>query len=79
MDILQKGKNRTSLQLGKNSNNGNPQGIFHTYYGVTDNLTLGLGVMMPWLRKLLGYVHSQLHELSYRGYRFESSGKRNHS
>lgn len=45
MDILQKGKNRTSLQLGKNSNNGNPQGIFHTYYGVTDNLTLGLGVM----------------------------------
>lgn len=45
MDILQKGKNRTSLQLGKNSNNGNPQGIFHTYYGLSDNLTLGLGVM----------------------------------
>ncbi|NME36200.1 hypothetical protein HF862_06385 [Fusobacterium sp. FSA-380-WT-3A] len=45
MDILEKGKNRTSIQVGKNSNNGNPQGISHIYYGLTDNLTVGLGAM----------------------------------
>lgn len=45
MDILQKGKNRSSIQLGKNSNNGNYQGIAHIYYGLTDNLTLGVGTM----------------------------------
>lgn len=45
MDILQRGKSRTSLQLGKNSDNGNSQGISHIYYGVTDNITLGIGAM----------------------------------
>lgn len=45
MDILQKGKNRVSLQLGKNSNDGKNQGISHIYYGISDNLTLGLGIM----------------------------------
>lgn len=45
MDILEKGKNRTSVQLGKNSDNGNSQGIAHVYYGVSNNLTLGIGTM----------------------------------
>lgn len=45
MDILQKGKERVSLQLGKNSDDGKNQGIGHFYYGVTDNITLGVGAM----------------------------------
>lgn len=45
MDILQKGKGRVNLQLGKNSNDGKNQGVSHFYYGITDNLTLGFGAM----------------------------------
>lgn len=45
MDILQKGRERVSLQIGKNSDDGKKQGISHVYYGVTDNITLGVGAM----------------------------------
>lgn len=44
MDILKKGKTRFTVQTGKTSSNGNPQGIVETYYGLTDNITIGAGI-----------------------------------
>lgn len=44
-DLLKKGKNRFSLQFGKVDKKGDTQGIGKYFYGVTDNLTLGVGGM----------------------------------
>lgn len=42
-DLLKKGKDRFSLQLGKTDGIGDQQGIGKYFYGVTDNITLGVG------------------------------------
>lgn len=44
-DLLKKGKDRFSLQLGKTDRTGDQQGIGKYFYGVTDNITLGIGGM----------------------------------
>lgn len=44
-DILGKGKSRVSLQAGKSDETDDKQGIGKVYYGVTDNITMGVGGM----------------------------------
>ena len=44
-NLLKKGKDRFSLQLGKTDGKGDQQGIGKYFYGVTDNITLGIGGM----------------------------------
>lgn len=42
-ELLKKGKYRFSAQSGKNADNGDPQSIVRTFYGLADNLTIGVG------------------------------------
>lgn len=44
-DLLAKGKSRISIQGGKSDSDSNNQGIGKYYYGLSDNLTLGVGGM----------------------------------
>ena len=46
LNILQKGKNKINMQIGKESKTGHEQGNFVLYYGLTDNLTAGVGYGM---------------------------------
>lgn len=43
LNILEKGKNKINLQLGKGSKNGYIQSNFNLLHGITDNLTFGIG------------------------------------
>ena len=45
IDLLKKGKKRFTYQGGRNDENDYFQSIGKVYYGVTDNITLGLGGM----------------------------------
>lgn len=44
-DLLKRGKDRFSVQFGKTDKKENQQGIGKYFYGVTDNITLGVGGM----------------------------------
>ena len=44
-DLLKKGKDRFNIQVGKIDGIGEHQGIGNYFYGITDNLTLGIGGM----------------------------------
>lgn len=44
-NLLKKGKHRFSLQVGQVDKNGDRQGIGKYFYGVTENITLGIGGM----------------------------------
>ena len=41
-ELLKKGRYRFSAQSGKNADNGDPQSIIKTFYGVADNFTIGV-------------------------------------
>ena len=41
-ELLKKGRYRFSAQSGKNADNGDPQSIIKTFYGVADNFTIGI-------------------------------------
>ncbi len=41
-ELLKKGRYRFSAQSGKNADNGDPQSIVKAFYGLADNLTVGI-------------------------------------
>ena len=41
-ELLKKGRYRFSAQSGKNADNGDPQSIVKAFYGLADNLTIGI-------------------------------------
>lgn len=41
-ELLKKGRYRFSAQSGKNADNGDPQSIIKAFYGLADNLTIGI-------------------------------------